>query len=135
MTTSDDRARAGLRESATFDRATIAAIQRAVKLSSKGTPYERDLIQAMAKRYGPEPVANRAPLDSAYNKAMKNVARKYPDDPEAQTLFAESQMDLSPWNYWESRGTKARPGTQDVVTTLERTLKKTNRTRRRRRPA
>ena len=29
MTTSDDRARAGLRESATFDRATIAAIQRA----------------------------------------------------------------------------------------------------------
>ena len=55
---------------------------------------------------------------------MKDVARKYPADPEAQTLYAESQMDLSPWNYWEGRGTKARPGTQDVITTLERTLKK-----------
>ena len=70
----------------------------------------------MAKRYGPEPVANRAPLDSAYAKAMKGVAKKYSDDPEAQTLYAESMMDLSPWNYWEGRGTKPRaghPGTRD----------------------
>ena len=103
-------------------RPAYAAIQRAVQLSAKATRYERDLIQAMAKRYGPEPVANRASLDSAYAKAMKAVAKKYADDAEAQTLYAESMMDLSPWNYWEGRGTKARPGTQDVVTTLERTL-------------
>jgi ABC-type amino acid transport substrate-binding protein len=100
------------------------AIQRALKLSSKATGYERDLIQAMAKRYPAEPVADRAPLDSAYATAMKDVAKKYPDDPEAQTLYGESLMNLSPWNYWEGRGTKARPGTQEVVTTLERTLKK-----------
>ncbi len=105
-------------------RPAYAAIQRAVKLSSRATAYERDMIRAMAKRYGPEPVADRAPLDSAYAKAMKAVAKKYPDDPEAQTLYAEATMDLSPWNYWEARGARARPGTQDVVTTLERTLKK-----------
>ncbi len=105
-------------------RPAYAAIQRAVKLAPKATPYEREMIQAMAKRYGPGPVADRAPLDSAYAKAMKAVAKKYPDDPEAQTLYAEAQMDLSPWNYWEGRGTRARPGTEHVVTTLERTLKK-----------
>ena len=101
-----------------------AAVQRAVKLASKAPPYERDMIRAMAKRYGPEPVADRAPLDSAYARAMKAVAKKYADDPEAQTLYAESLMDLSPWNYWEERGAKARPGTREAVTTLERTLKK-----------
>jgi hypothetical protein len=105
-------------------RPAYAAIQRAVKLSSRATRYERDIIQAMAKRYGPEPVTNRAPLDSAYAKSMKQVATKYSDDPDAQTLFAESRMDLSPWNYWESRGARPRPGTQDVVSALERTLER-----------
>jgi tetratricopeptide (TPR) repeat protein len=105
-------------------RPAYAAIQRAVKLSSKATAYERDMIQAMAKRYGAEPVANRAPLDSAYARAMTAVAKKYPDDPEAQTMYAESMMDLSPWNYWEGRGTRARPGTEDVIAALERTLKR-----------
>ena len=105
-------------------RPAYAAIQRAVRLASRATAYERDMIQAMAKRYGPEPVATRAPLDSAYARAMTAVAKKYPEDPEAQTLYAESMMDLSPWNYWENRGTRGRPGTQDVVSALERTLKR-----------
>ena len=103
-------------------RPAYAAIQKAVKLSPRATPYERDMIQAMATRYGPEPVANRTPLDSAYAKAMKSVAKKYPDDPEAQTLYAEALMDLTPWNYWDNRGTRPRAGTQEVVATLERTI-------------
>ena len=106
-------------------RPAYAAIQRAVQLAPKGTPYERDMIQAMAARYGPEPVASRAPLDSAYARAIKTVAKKYPNDPEAQTLYAEALMDLTPWNYWDDRGTKPRAGTQEVITTLERTIKRT----------
>ena len=106
-------------------RPAYAAIQKAVKLAPKVTPYERDMIQAMATRYGPEPVANRAGLDSAYAKAMKAVAKKYPSDPESQTLYAESMMDLTPWNYWDGRGTKPRAGTLETVATLERTIKRT----------
>ena len=106
-------------------RPAYAAMQRAVKLAPKATPYERDMIRAMATRYSPEPVANRAGLDSAYNKAMKAAAKKYPNDAEALTLYAESQMNLSPWNYWENRGTKARPGTQETVRTLERAIART----------
>jgi tetratricopeptide (TPR) repeat protein len=78
----------------------------------------------MAKRYGPRPVANRAALDSAYAKAMKAVARTYPEDPEAQALYAEALMDLTPWNYWEARGTRPRAGTLETVATLERSIKK-----------
>jgi tetratricopeptide (TPR) repeat protein len=106
-------------------RPAYAAIRKALALSPKATPYERDMIQAMATRYGPEPVASRAPLDSAYAKAMKAVAKKYPNDPEAQTLYAEALMDLTPWNYWENRGTKPRAGTLETVATLERTIKRT----------
>jgi tetratricopeptide (TPR) repeat protein len=106
-------------------RPAYAAIRKAVTLSPKATPYERDMIQAMATRYGPEPVASRAPLDSAYAKAMKTVAKKYPDDPEAQTLYAEALMDLTPWNYWDGRGTKPRAGTLETVATLERTIART----------
>lgn len=105
-------------------RPAYAAIQQAVKLAPEATAYERDMIEAMATRYGPEPVANRAPLDSAYTRAMKKVAGKYPDDPEAQTLYAEALMDLTPWNYWDDRGAKPRAGTQEVVATLERIIRK-----------
>jgi tetratricopeptide (TPR) repeat protein len=106
-------------------RPAYAAIQKAVALLPKATPYERDMIQAMATRYGPEPVASRAPLDSAYARAMKTVAKKYPNDPEAQTLYAEALMDLTPWNYWDNRGTKPRAGTLETVATLERTIART----------
>lgn len=106
-------------------RPAYAAIQKAVKLSPQATPYERDMIQALATRYAPEPVASRAPLDSAYASAMKAVARKYPNDPEAQTLYAEALMDLTPWNYWDDRGTRPRAGTLETISTLERTIERT----------
>ncbi|MGH7527757.1 MAG: tetratricopeptide repeat protein [Gemmatimonadales bacterium] len=100
------------------------AIQRAQALAAGTTPKERDLIAAMAKRYSPDPAAGRLALDSAYAKAMKEVARKYPKDPDAQALYAEALMDLTPWNYWTDRGTKPRPGTLEVVSNLEKTIKR-----------
>ena len=99
------------------------AVQQAVQAAGGATPAERAYIEALAKRYGPEPVADRAPLDSAYTDAMREVAKKYPGDPDAQALYAESIMDLSPWHYWTDRGTVARPGTDIVVATLERTIR------------
>ena len=106
-------------------RPAYAAIRRAVALAPKASANERDMIAAMAPRYGPEPVASRASLDSAYARAMKGVAKKYPADPEAQTLYAEALMDLTPWNYWDGRGTRPRAGTLETVATLERTIART----------
>ena len=100
------------------------AIQKAKALAPKGTPFERELIAATALRYSPDAAAPRPPLDTAYSRALKTLARKYPRDPEAQALYAESVMNLSPWNYWTDRGAKPRPQTLDVVSTLERTIKR-----------
>ena len=43
---------------------------------------------------------------------MAEVARKYPNDLDAAALYAESLMDLRPWNYWTPEG-KPYPGTED----------------------
>jgi predicted Zn-dependent protease len=52
---------------------------------------------------------------------MRVVARRFPDDLEAATFFADAMMNLRPWNLWAPDGT-AHPGTQELVQTLERVL-------------
>ncbi len=61
---------------------------------------ERTLVEALAERYADSDPAARAKLDSAYARAMGEVAERYPDDPDALTLHAAALMNLSPWNYW-----------------------------------
>ncbi|HYC33521.1 MAG TPA: hypothetical protein VEB59_14630 [Gemmatimonadales bacterium] len=100
------------------------AIRRAQASAGRATPVERDMIAAMAKRYAPEPAADRAKLDSAYAQAMGAVAKKHPRDAEAQTVYADAIMNLSPWNYYENRGRTLRPQTAELVSTLERTIKR-----------
>ncbi len=97
--------------------AAYEAAQQAVKLSQHASPKHRALIQAMAQRYGGDPTANRAALDSAYARAMGNVASRYPDDPEAQVLHAEALMQLSPWKYW-TEDKQLRPGTETLLRRL-----------------
>jgi tetratricopeptide (TPR) repeat protein len=94
-----------------------AAIQRALERSKNAAPSERAYIQAMAKRFVGDPMAERAPLDSAYAQAMAEVADAYGDDVDAQVLYADALMNLSPWNYWEADGSP-RPGTREIVSRL-----------------
>jgi tetratricopeptide (TPR) repeat protein len=100
------------------------SIERALKLSAKVTPHERAFIQALAKRYSINPPADRAPLDSAYAKAMGEVVKRYPSDPNAATLYAEALMDLRPWRYWNNSGKPLAPSTLEQLTLLERTVKR-----------
>jgi tetratricopeptide (TPR) repeat protein len=99
--------------------AAYAAVREAVARDAAASPVERALIGALAARYAPVPPAERAALDSAYAHAMAAVVRSFPDDPEAATLYAESLMDLSPWNYWTVDG-EPRPDTGELLAQLER---------------
>ena len=94
------------------------ATQTAVGKSASGTPVEQALIQALTRRYAPAPLKDRAPLDLAYANAMREVAERFPEDLDVQTLFAESLMDLMPWDYYKANGQpKAR--TLEVIRALE----------------
>ena len=54
---------------------------------------------------------------------MRELTRKYPDDLDAATLFADSLMNLRPWKLWNADGTPA-PGTDEIVATLESVLRR-----------
>ena len=98
--------------------AAYQAVRKAVSLSAKAPAWQRTYIDALATRYAAVPPANRAHLDSAYSRAMRNVANRYPKDLDATALAAESMMDLRPWNYWTPEG-KPYAGTDDLVRLLE----------------
>lgn len=97
------------------------ALQKALEKFGHASPRERDYILALAARYTAEPIGDRAPLDKAFADAMRTVAHKYPDDYDAQVIFAEAVMDTSPWHYWDDDG-RPLEFTPEILTTLERVL-------------
>ncbi|MDO8433684.1 MAG: hypothetical protein Q7S58_14865 [Candidatus Binatus sp.] len=103
-------------------KAAYEAIQKARSLEPKVSEPERAYIEALAQRYAADGKMTDA-LQTAYANAMRDVAKKYPDDPDAGVLFAESMMDLHPWNLWTPDG-KPVPGTEEIVATLEGVMAK-----------
>ena len=101
--------------------AAYAAVQKARSLQSHVTAPERAYIEALAQRYEADPPADRVRLDTLYSRAMGQIAKTYPKDLDAATLYAESLMDLRPWNYWRPDGTPY-PGTKEIVRQLERVI-------------
>jgi len=105
-------------------RLAYEAAGEATALAGDASEPERMLIEAIAARYGPDPLDNRVALDSAYARAMERVAEIYPGDTDILTLYAASLMNLSPWFYWEGPydDRTPRPGTRRIVSTLEDAL-------------
>jgi tetratricopeptide (TPR) repeat protein len=99
------------------------AVQKAVDLSSAASPSEQAYIQAMAKRFPADPNSDLKRAAEDYRDAMREVARQFPDDLDAATLFAESGMNLHPWGLWHQDGTPE-AGTEEIVSTLESVIKR-----------
>jgi tetratricopeptide (TPR) repeat protein len=97
-------------------------VQKAVALKDQATPRERAYIEALAKRYSGKP-EDRRKNDETYAAAMREVVKAYPDDLDAQTMYAEALMDLRPWNYWTRDGV-AYDETREIQAALEQVLAK-----------
>jgi hypothetical protein len=88
------------------------AAQEARRLSEHASPVEVEYIEAIQLRYSPDAKAtagaggapNRRAFDEDFASAMREIAKRHPNDADAQALYAESLMDLSPWNYWNDDG-------------------------------
>lgn len=98
------------------------AIQNAKKVSKNTTEKEMALINALEKRYVAEPVEDRRQLDLDYSAAMKELYETYDDDPEIAALYAESVMDLYPWDLYDKEG-EPKEWTPGVITLLEKVMK------------
>lgn len=101
----------------------VTASRKAVSLMANASPKEQAMIKALSSRYSADPKIERTTLDAAYADAMRQVATRYPDDQNIAVLYAESLMDLTPWDYWEAGGARPKGRTAEIVTTLERVLK------------
>lgn len=94
-----------------------SALQSALREPRAVSPVESALIDALAVRYAENPPADRRALDLAYADRMRTLWQRYPGDADVGALFAESMMDLSPWNQWTPAG-QANPGTDEILATL-----------------
>ena len=99
------------------------ASQKALSLSGNSTEKEKALIQALTYRYSPEAPKDRSDLDRAYASAMKKVYDRYSSDPDISALYAESLMDMHPWDMYDKETKEPRPWTPEIVAILEKLIK------------
>ena len=90
-------------------------------LKEGASSKERDFIEALKTRYNGNPETSRVDLDLNYAKSMEDLYKKYPNDNDAASLYAEALMITMPWNYWAEDG-NPKPDTVKVISTIERVL-------------
>jgi tetratricopeptide (TPR) repeat protein len=105
------------------EKRAFEASRKALSMAAEAPDNERAYIEALSKRYSGDPKADLKKLAVEYKNAMGEVMRRYPDDLDAATLYAESMMDLRPWQLWTPDG-KPAEGTEEIVRVLESVLKR-----------
>jgi tetratricopeptide (TPR) repeat protein len=104
-------------------KAAHEAVQRGLALAAGGPAHERAYLEALAKRFSADAAANQNRLWVAYRDAMAELARRYPDDADAATLWADAAMILNAWRLFDHEGRPA-AGTDDIINTLEAVLRR-----------
>jgi tetratricopeptide (TPR) repeat protein len=99
----------------------LALTRKAIELKAGASPRERAYIDALAARYTGK-AADRAIANRAFSVAMRQVVAAFPDDTDALAIYAESLMNLRPWNYWTRDGLPYEE-TREVEASLARVLK------------
>jgi hypothetical protein len=107
-------------------RVAYAALRQAQALAPRAAPVEQALIAALAARY-----PNASKLDDAafekvqiaYAGAMRDVAARFPDDMDVQTLTAEAVMTTNAWKLWTLDG-KPAALTPEILARLQAILKR-----------
>jgi tetratricopeptide (TPR) repeat protein len=105
------------------ERQAYEASQQAVALSASGPDAERSYVSALSKRFCNRPNPNRQTQAVEFKEAMRGLTQEFPDDLDAATLYAQSIMNLSPWDLWNLDGTP-REGTPEILSVLESVLKR-----------
>ena len=103
------------------EKMAFETITNAAKLAETAPQSERDYVDALAARFSGNANPDYKKLARNYVEAMKSLSRKYPDDLDAATLYADSLMALNPWKLWSLDG-KANDNTEEIVTVLESVL-------------
>jgi tetratricopeptide (TPR) repeat protein len=102
---------------------SFEAAAQARSLLDNESPLERALVEAVSQRTAwPVPEAQR-PVDEAYCTAMAKVYDDFGRNPDVATLYAESMMNLQPWDYWTPER-KPKGRTAEFQRVIERGLRR-----------
>ena len=105
------------------EKAAYEAAQRRAEARRAAPANERAYVDALVKRYSNDPKADLKALAVQYKDAMRALVARYPDDLDAATLYAESLMDLHPWQLWAADGTPDRGNRSRSSRSLESVLR------------
>ncbi|MCP4092913.1 MAG: hypothetical protein GY747_05625 [Planctomycetes bacterium] len=97
------------------------AADKAMERLEHATAVEQALVRAVDARYAMPIPEDRKPLDEAYAVKMEEAHRQFPDDNDVASLFAESLMNLQPWDYWSNEG-EPKGRIQDILSALNGVL-------------
>jgi tetratricopeptide (TPR) repeat protein len=97
------------------------ALERANELAVNATGKERAYIEALTRRFHIPTDLKKSAVD--YKDAMAALHKKYPEDVDAAVLYADSLMNLIPWQLWAKDG-KPAEGTLEIVAVLEAAIKR-----------
>ena len=101
------------------------ATQQALALRDGLSPVERALIDALPARYPQRDITDGMEAwDHAYADAMRDVLAQFGDHLDVRSVFAESLMNLTPWQMWDLRAGAPAKGaaTEEVRVVLETAL-------------
>src|ERR1044071_6828450 len=104
-------------------KAAHEAVEKGLALAASGPEHERAYLEALSKRFSADPSADQTRLWLAYRDAMAELVRRYPDDTEAATLWADAAMIINAWRLFDGAG-KPAEGTDEVISTLEAVLRR-----------
>ena len=101
----------------------LVAANKAVELSDNVSEKEKLLIMAQSIRYSPDATAKRTMLNQLYADKMKDAYKKFPDDPDIGTLYADALMLQHPWDLWTIDG-EPKSWTPQIRQVLEKVLER-----------
>lgn len=104
-------------------KAAHEAVRRGLALAAEGPAHERAYLEALSKRFSSEEGADQKKLWAAYRDAMAELVRRYPDDAEAATLWADAAMVINAWRLFDGAG-KPAAGTEEIISTLEAVMRR-----------
>lgn len=103
------------------EKVAYETVQKASELAENAPRVEQDYVTTLMLRYSSEAKPDYKKLANIYAMGMRTLSRKYPEDLDAATMYAESLMNLNPWQLWTADG---KPGehTEEIVAVLESVL-------------
>src|SRR5215813_3124801 len=95
----------------------FAAIEKARSLLASAPDNEKAYIEALAKRCFGAANQDGGRMDEEYAAAMRELAGRYPDDLDAQTLFADSLLNRHRYHWYSAEG-HPEEGSEEILGVL-----------------